>query len=206
MSEGEFDELIEEAMLAAGEDELTRMLLGRFDAPAYVRRGLRLEATLQRCYERLESRRRELLAGVALSLRLLGQTITGPDDLSSYVSSPGELETIRKLFADFGSEVKWAQARARPSMIMGRLRDLKDSIRRFNRLWLRELRSADLKEVNREIEDYNRYYLLEKECALRSPGLAARGFKRVPPLTHDALLERFPLLPVPGQEDQREQA
>ncbi len=41
------------------------------------------------------------------------------------------------------------------------------------------------------IDQYNRYYVLEKECSLGSARLAARHFTPKPPLTREALLERL---------------
>ena len=55
----------------------------------------------------------------------------------------------------------------------------------------------DLGPVNEVREGYNRYYLLEKECALRSPLLARQGFVRLNPLTVDDLAALLPPLPVP---------
>jgi hypothetical protein len=51
--------------------------------------------------------------------------------------------------------------------------------------------------VNGLREGYNRYYLLEKECALRSPRLARQGFVRLPAVTVDDLAAQLPPLPVP---------
>jgi hypothetical protein len=51
--------------------------------------------------------------------------------------------------------------------------------------------------VNRLVDRYNRYYVLEKECTLRSARLAARHFEPKPRVSHDALLERYPPLPLP---------
>jgi hypothetical protein len=46
-------------------------------------------------------------------------------------------------------------------------------------------------------DGYNRYYLLEKECALRSARVAREGFVRLAPLTLDDIRKMLPLLPVP---------
>src|SRR5205823_2559018 len=51
------------------------------------------------------------------------------------------------------------------------LRELVASLERFNRRWAEYLPTVDLRPVNELREGYNRYYLLEKECALRSPAL-----------------------------------
>ena len=68
---------------------------------------------------------------------------------------------------------------------------------RFNRRWLPFVRGLDLTALNAERADYNRYYLLEKECAVRSPHIARQGYRPLDPVTHDDLLAALPPLPVP---------
>jgi hypothetical protein len=77
------------------------------------------------------------------------------------------------------------------------LRELVASLERFNRRWREFLPTVDLGRVNELREGYNRYYLLEKECALRSPALARQGFRPLPPLTLADLEALLPPLPVP---------
>jgi hypothetical protein len=80
---------------------------------------------------------------------------------------------------------------------------LQESLQRFNRRWQEFVPKVDLARVNELRNGYNRYYLLEKECAGHSPVLARRGFQRMEPLTTTELCRLFPLLPVP-QLQQRE--
>ena len=63
------------------------------------------------------------------------------------------------------------------------LHELRASIIRFNERWNAFLPTVDLSELNAQREAYNRYYLLEKECALRSARLARQGFRRLEPLS-----------------------
>jgi hypothetical protein len=51
--------------------------------------------------------------------------------------------------------------------------------------------------VNEARDGYNRYYVLEKECAIRSALLARRGFCRLEPFTLEQLAALVPELPVP---------
>jgi hypothetical protein len=78
------------------------------------------------------------------------------------------------------------------------LRELIDSLERFNRRWRGYVTALDLTAVNRERDGYNRYFVLEKECAVRSAKIARHGFAPLPPLTHADLLAEFPELPVPA--------
>jgi hypothetical protein len=78
-----------------------------------------------------------------------------------------------------------------------RLRDLRASIARFNRRWWTFLEQLDLTEINRLRDGYNRYYQLEKECAVGSERLASMTFRRLEPVTVEEIRDRFPLLPLP---------
>jgi hypothetical protein len=63
------------------------------------------------------------------------------------------------------------------------------------------LHTVNVTPVNELRAAYNRYYLLEKECALRSVRLARQGFRRLEPLTVEELALLLPLLPVPELND-----
>ena len=56
----------------------------------------------------------------------------------------------------------------------------------------------NLEPANHVIDQYNRYYLLEKECVMGSARLAARLFTPVPKLTREQLVRDHPILPVPN--------
>jgi hypothetical protein len=77
------------------------------------------------------------------------------------------------------------------------LADLARSFARFNRRWLAYLGELDLQPINQLRDGYNRFYVLEKECALRSARLAREGFVPLAPVRVEDLLERFPVLRVP---------
>jgi hypothetical protein len=77
------------------------------------------------------------------------------------------------------------------------LRELCESLLHFNQRWQAFLQTVDLTPINHLRDAYNRYYLLEKECALRSARLARQGFRRLDPLTLDELSTLVPPLPVP---------
>ena len=71
------------------------------------------------------------------------------------------------------------------------------SLDRFNVRWRRFVEEFNFDPINRMIEQYNRYYVLEKECSLGSARLAARHFVPKARLSPDSLLALYPLLPVP---------
>ena len=82
--------------------------------------------------------------------------------------------------------------------LRGALHGLAQSAERFNRRWVAHVRGLDLTALNAQRTDYNRYYLLEKECAVRSPHIARAGYQPLDPATHDDLLAVLPPLPVPA--------
>jgi hypothetical protein len=83
-----------------------------------------------------------------------------------------------------------------PRRLVRAIGELSESFNRFNARWRCFLEALDLQPINELIDGYNRYYLLEKECAFRSARLARRGFHELEPVTAARLLELLPLLPA----------
>jgi hypothetical protein len=82
-------------------------------------------------------------------------------------------------------------------MLPRTLRTLRESLETFNRRWLDFLPTVDMTPVNEARDGYNRYYLLEKECAMRSPRVARQGFERLESFTISELMKMLPILPIP---------
>jgi hypothetical protein len=55
----------------------------------------------------------------------------------------------------------------------------------------------DLSFINNLIEQYNRYYVVEKECSLGSARIGAQHFQPRQAIGREMLLAEFPTLPVP---------
>ncbi len=169
-------------------------LLGLFDAPAFARRGQDLEYALARLHERCARHRDAMLDMVRVRLRQWSAAVTGHDGWGSSFDAP-----IEPLWDLAGAEPPaWAE---RPAPIRRRrtiARDLVASLNRFNRRWTGYLDGLDLEAMNRTIDLYNRYYLLEKECSLGSARLAARHFVPQARVTRESLIDAHPTLPVPG--------
>ena len=69
---------------------------------------------------------------------------------------------------------------------------------RFNRRWLQFLDRLNLEPANFVIDQYNRYYVLEKECVMGSAATRRPPFHpRAPLTTPDRSWTIIPLLPVP---------
>jgi hypothetical protein len=178
--------------LGSFESEI-KELLGLFDVPAFARRGHDLESALIRLRSRLQGHRQTLLNMVQLRLRQWAAATTGPEAELRYFAQP-----IAELWALTGSDPpRWARRSASSWKLRRIARDLIASVERFNRRWSEQLDRVDLGPINRMVDDYNRYYLLEKECSLGSARLAARNF--VPKVRVDIqeLRDEFPPLPVP---------
>ena len=176
-----------------GIDAEIKELLGLFEVPAFARRGQDLEYALVRLRARSLRVRSTLLDMVRLRLRQWAAAAPGPEAEVRYFRA-----SIAPLWPLAGAEPpRWGTRAASPWRLRAIGRDLVASIERFNRRWADHLDGLDLGPINRQVEDYNRYYLIEKECSLGSPRLAARHFVPKPQVTLDELRAEMPPLPVP---------
>jgi hypothetical protein len=178
-------------------DAEMKELLGLFDVPAFARRGQDLEYALARLHVRCRRERLGMLEMVRLRLRQWSGAATGPDDWRTTFAAP-----IDRLWPLCDAEPPaWADRPAPARRRRAIARDLVASVERFNRRWARFLDGLNLEPANRRIDQYNRYYILEKECCLGSARLAARHFVSRERLTREGLLDQYPTLPVPELAD-----
>jgi hypothetical protein len=189
----------EESLPASSPDIETevRELMGLFDLPAFARRGQELDFTLRRLHDRCQAARGPLLEMVRLRLRQWSSAVTGPLAWRGVFSS-----SIEPLWPLADAEPPcWSLALA--PMRRQRLiaRDLHGAVLRFNRRWLQFLDHLNLEPTNFVIDQYNRYYVLEKECVMGSARLAARFFTPVTKMTTEGLLQDHATLPVPELVD-----
>jgi hypothetical protein len=168
-------------------------LMGLFDLPAFARRGHDLEITHRRLHDRCRRTRGEMLDMVHLRLRQWSRAVNGPVAWSGVF-----IRSIEPLWPLSGAEEpEWADSLApvRRQRIIAA--DLKNAVLRFNRRWMQFLERLNVEPANAVISQYNRYYVLEKECVMGSPRLAARHFSPIPQLTTESLANDHPTLPVP---------
>ena len=177
-----------------GTDTEMKELLGLFDAPAFARRGHDLEYALDRLDLRFRRERGPMLDMVRLRLKQWAAVAPGPPTSADVFISP--IDDLWPL-ADAPAPV-WAAQAGPPRKLRTAARELVASVERFNRRWTRLVEATNLDPINRMIERYNRYYVLEKECSLGSSRLATRHFEPRPDLSHASLLEAYPPLPVPA--------
>jgi hypothetical protein len=168
-------------------------IMGLFDAPAFARRGLELDDSLRRLQDRCRRARADRLDMVHLRLRQWARAASGPEAWSGVFAG-----SIEPLWPLSGAEApRWAKVPASIRQQRSIARDLIAAVLRFNQRWSEFLDRLNLEPVNLVIDQYNRYYLIEKECVMGSARLAARFFRPVPRLTRQQLLDDHPLLPVP---------
>jgi hypothetical protein len=167
-------------------------IVARFGAPAYMRRAKRVETVFSDLIDRLRVRRDELLEGVRLHLRLLLDVAGSLDAVRPHITDE-EFTSFVGLTANWGLTERPPRGES-PRRLRRVMRELAASVARFNRRWLDYVAEADLSEANAERDGYNRWYLLEKECAV---GVirARQGFQPLPPVTSADVLRELPPLP-----------
>jgi hypothetical protein len=184
-----------------GRDEHDRFfdqVVSQYDVPAFVRRGRRAQEAYQDLLERCRAQRAEWLAMPALRMGQLAALATNLHHLVPLLRNADQVIVLRQLQEELNPQLRVpvAPATSRRQLHVA-LDDLCESIDRFNRRWLDYLAKIDLTLVNGIRADYNRYYLLEKECSMRSPVLARIGFRPLKPLMLDDLKADLPPLPIP---------
>ena len=160
-------------------------IAARFGPPAFVRRARQVQDDFDDLVRRCQKQREQWLDQVRIPWQWL-------------LAITDQFDQRNELAAILGEPVADS---FRPVPSSRRLRNalwqLRDSIERFNRRWQKFIEELNLAEINQQREDYNRYYVLEKECAMRSARLARRGFVPLTPISPKDVFALLPLLPVP---------
>jgi hypothetical protein len=89
-----------------------------------------------------------------------------------------------------------SRGRPRRRQLKGALKDLSSRVRRYNRNRERFLRSLDLSPLNGKIEDFHRYYVIEREAFCHTT-VRPEVLSRWRPLESRDLEQRLPPLPEP---------
>ncbi len=188
-----------EPLLTGGDDSRElRELLAQYDAPAYVRRARQVEGALEQLAERCRRQREEWLGLTRTRLGQVAALAGGWDALRPLLADDAQLDLLRSLHQELRPKLRVAIKPTSSARELRRaLAGLRNSIERFNARRQAYVDALDPSPVNALREAYNRHYVLEKECALRSARLAREGFRRLPPLTADDLAALMPPLPVP---------
>ncbi len=123
---------------------------------------------------------------------------SGPP-VTAEICAPADLLYLQELHREWQPRLRTVVRSARTAAeIIHALSDLVRSFERFNRRWLEFVNEIDLAHVNELRDGYNRFYVLEKECALFSSRIAREGFVPMRPAELNDVLDAFPLLKVPS--------
>ena len=185
-------------IFSRGEEvRIRQMMAVHYDAPAYVRRAQAVQAAFDRLVAQCRQKRDEWLPMVRTRLGTLKALAGDWQALRPLLAEDEQVRTLDTMHADLAPRLRVPVSMTTSVRTLRRaLRELIESIAVFNRRWLKVLATVDVGGVNELREGYNRWYLLEKECAIGSARLARIGYKELPPLTSEELARLLPPLPV----------
>jgi hypothetical protein len=191
---------LDEILIPGRDDpqDLVKRFLSHYDAPAYARRARNVQEAYDHLLARCRRQRDEWLFMVRMRLGQLRGLAGEWVALRPMLADDDQVRILHELEGILAPRLRAPVVTTSSARVLARtLEELRDSLERFNRRWQDFLPQVDLTRVNELRDGYNRYYLLEKECAFRSPRLARQGFRRLEPLSHDDLAAALPMLPVP---------
>src|SRR5262245_44281071 len=178
--------------------DLQRQVLAQHGPPAYARRGTQVEAAYEELLNQLRRQREEWLDMPRLHLGVLHALAGDWPRLRPLLADDGQLAALLELERILRPRLRCrSEATSSTHKLRLALLDLVESLERFNRRWQLFLPTVDLTSINQLRDGYNRYYVLEKECAVRSPRIARQGFRPLPPLAVADLTVELPALLVP---------
>jgi hypothetical protein len=175
-----------------------QQILASFDAPAFVRRARGVQEALGHLLARCRAQRDEWLKMTRLLLGRLHALAGDWSALRPLLADDEQLGVLEALRVSLAPKLRVPPPPTTSARLLrGTLRQLVRSLERFNARWQPYLEKVDCGTINALREGYNRYYVLEKACALRSDRLARIGFVPMEPLSVAELAGHLPLLPVP---------
>jgi hypothetical protein len=176
--------------------------LARYDVPAYVRRARRVEDAWHDTLRQCQTQRNKWLLMPRILLGQLHGLSEGWAALCPWLAGEAQTDVLEQLHRELAPKPRLPTAPTSSARALrAALLETLSSVERFNVRWRAYLPGVDLTRANEARENYNRYYLIEKECAMRSSRLARVGYRRLEMLTADDLLRALPLLPVPRLRD-----
>jgi len=182
----------------AGDFRLFQQVIAGYDAPAFLRRARNVEEAWKGLLDRCRCKRDHLLEMPRLRLARFVKLIEAQSPIPAEVCDPAELSSLNELHREWKPQLRSPVRPARSQAeIVRALADVAHSFERFNRRWLEFVGGLDFAHVNGLRDGYNRYYVLEKECALYSSRTAREGFVPLPHVELKDVLEIFPLLKLP---------
>lgn len=179
------------------DQRVAQEVMGRFGAPAFMRRARLVETTWAHFVERGKTERMQLLAFVRLRLGQL-YALAGTWDALFHCLQPEDVAQLQSLHAELQPRLLVPlQPTTSQRVLESALGELIEVMASFNRRWRKWLAGVDLQAINQAREAYNQFYLLEKECALGSARVAGLGFQRLAAITPADVERELPPLRVP---------
>lgn len=173
-------------------------LASLFDAPAYIRRARNVHARFSQFLHSCAQKREELIQIPRLRVGTLHALAGSFVALSPWLACSEEVVLLEGLHDQLSPQLRLPPKLTNsPRLLQKTLRQLVGCLERFNGRWLDFIEKLDLDLINDLREGYNRYYVVEKSCAIRSDLLARHGFSPLPVLDTAEILHHFPLLAVP---------
>jgi hypothetical protein len=175
-----------------------QQVLASFDAPAYIRRARGVQVALDHLLHKCRAQRDEWLGMVKLYLGRLHALAGDWSALRPLVADDDQLLVLESLRVSLAPKLRApVPATSSQRVLRHALHRLVGGLERVNARWRDYLEKVDRSVINQLRDGYNRYYVLEKACALRSDRLAGLGFVPLAPLTLEELAGHLPPLPVP---------
>jgi hypothetical protein len=175
--------------------EFLKLLVEMGEEPAFLARARAPQEALEGLLRACEAKRVELLRWPRFHLAALARRVADEwvrlDPLLASREAASQLQTLRACLA--------ASESGAPDWLTtdrAALRQLVESVERYNRKWQAYVDGLDLEPVNQPRRDFNQYYVLEKACAFGSEGVA-EGFEPLPMIDRADLYRRYPLLTAP---------
>jgi hypothetical protein len=175
-------------------ERLKFQLLAQYGAPAYIRRARQTELAYEDLLDRCRTQRREWQRGIRRVLAALLRA----EALAEIERCQGQdsVRWLRILHATLEPPELAPDSNRTRRSVRGQWRDLRRNVDRFNRRFATFLDRLDLTELNRLRDGYNRYFLIERECAIGAERMAGMSFRSLPPVTREELRMLFPMLPT----------
>lgn len=158
-----------------------KMVMGFYGPPAFATRGRNTEEAWHALLDHCRAKRAEMLQGIRWNIRALANALDLPrnEDPETTVRHIRKALTVKPL-SSLHSSISFIS--------------LLESIERFNATWQAYIAKLDLTDVNRELEKYNEYYVLEKESVVGSEQIARQGFQPKQPVAVTDIAREFPPL------------
>src|SRR5262245_39842747 len=143
------------------EDRLLKLAMGHYDVPAYVRRARRVQEALDDLLAGCNEKRDAWLGMVRTRLATLHALAGDWPALRPHLVGDLEVETLAELHRQLEPGLRsCVEATKSPRLVRLALRELCDSLQRFNLRWRAFVLQVDLSPVNEARDGYNRYYVL----------------------------------------------